>query len=269
MSSESATERKASEQYQVKLWTPMFQRFLDSVNAVTAECVLRIDEDGWTVKAVDPANVAMVSVELPSEEFVIASGDASGEIAVGINTDELSTILEQMPTNDDITVAVDTEKNVLGMHSGGFSFNYECLEQSKVRSTDVPDLDLGAAFEVDANNFIQQVEFYRQFADHVVLGYDSTGDVFWMESENLRGGWSGVSGRTEFEPTGVLRSAEAESIYSVSYLHDIVGALSDTGDILVEADEEFPLLLEQFVGGSEMRLKYALAPRLHRSGGDL
>ncbi len=48
---------------------PRLQDTIEAIRAITDECRLKIAPNGFSVKAVDPANAAMVSLELTVDAF--------------------------------------------------------------------------------------------------------------------------------------------------------------------------------------------------------
>jgi proliferating cell nuclear antigen len=80
------------------------RQFINIMGAVVDEFRLRIDKDGWKVVAVDPANVAMVFVDMPKDNFQSyefgsdtytpsidghPTGVLDENIAVGIDVEEI------------------------------------------------------------------------------------------------------------------------------------------------------------------------------------
>jgi proliferating cell nuclear antigen len=50
---------------------------LDSVSVLVDECKIHLEEDGFSIRAVDPANVGMVDLTLDREAFESSSTSSS------------------------------------------------------------------------------------------------------------------------------------------------------------------------------------------------
>jgi len=70
--------------------TSLLRECVEAVLAVVDEARLKIGEEGWKVRAVDPANVALVDLELRREAF---HEYESNETVVGISFDKLRDVL--------------------------------------------------------------------------------------------------------------------------------------------------------------------------------
>lgn len=79
------------------------RQFINIIGVVVDEFRLRIDKDGWKVVAVDPANVALVSVNIPKDNFQNYE----------FGSDNWSSSIDGHPTGvleDQISVGIDVEK---------------------------------------------------------------------------------------------------------------------------------------------------------------
>ena len=66
------------------------QDTLDPVSALVDECKIRLNEDGLSIRAVDPANVGMVDMSLAKSAF--ESYEADGGV-IGVNLDRFEDVL--------------------------------------------------------------------------------------------------------------------------------------------------------------------------------
>ena len=67
----------------------ILQEAISSAKVLVDECKLRLDSDSFRIRAVDPANVGMVDLELSTSAFVSYESDG---VVLGINLSRLSDI---------------------------------------------------------------------------------------------------------------------------------------------------------------------------------
>ena len=83
---------------------------LDSVSVLVDECKIRLDEEGLTIRAVDPANVGMVDLELSATAF--ESYETDGGV-IGVNLDRLEDIVGMADSDQLVHLELDEETRKL------------------------------------------------------------------------------------------------------------------------------------------------------------
>lgn len=216
--------------------------FINAIDAVVDECRVHVTEDGLNVKAVDPANVAIVDAELNAEAF--QSYDAK-ETKFGINTRVVKNILECFEDGKPVNLSLETTKKLV-LSSGRYSYTYAILDPDVIRDDPtIPDMDLTTKVDLDGDRLTNAVEFCNQFAQKVALGYDEDNETLYLESieETARGVGTDdgefVLPREDIEY--VHYTGEARSLYSLDYFTDLTDALPEGETVTVEVGEEFPM----------------------------
>ena len=80
----------------------------DLLNTIVSEAKLTLKKDGVTIKAVDPAHVAMVSLEIPSGSFELYDLDAEEDISLDI--ERLKSILKLASSGDVISITKEKDR---------------------------------------------------------------------------------------------------------------------------------------------------------------
>src|SRR4030065_1182139 len=97
---------------------------IKSVSTLVDEAKLKLTPDGISVRAVDPANVAMVSLDLAGDAF--DSFEATdGEL--GIDLTKLNGIMEMADKGDSIDLDLDETADKLIVRRRGLSYTMSLL----------------------------------------------------------------------------------------------------------------------------------------------
>ena len=88
---------------------------IDSVSSLVDEVKFSISEKGLELKAVDPANVAMVSLKIGNDAFEYFKAD-QGEI--GVDLVRLSDVLSMADKGENVQLELDEESHKLKIGVG-------------------------------------------------------------------------------------------------------------------------------------------------------
>jgi len=106
------------------------------------EVKFSISEKGLELKAVDPANVAMVSLRIRAEAFDFFKAD-QGEI--GVDLVRLSDVLSMADKGENVQLELDEESHKLKIGVGSLSYTLSLIDPSAIRKEPrIPELDLPA-----------------------------------------------------------------------------------------------------------------------------
>ncbi|MCL5665840.1 MAG: hypothetical protein M1315_03265, partial [Candidatus Thermoplasmatota archaeon] len=113
-----------------------FREILDLLNTVVTEAKFKLDSSGVQVKAVDPAHVAMITLDIPKESFNDYTVDSDEELAVDI--DRVKSVIKLASSNDNISVSKVQEK--LKFELGTISKSIALLDNSTISIPKVPQI---------------------------------------------------------------------------------------------------------------------------------
>ena len=118
------------------------QDALEPVSALVDECKIRLNDDGLSIRAVDPANVGMTDMSLATSAF--ESYDADGGV-IGVNLERLNDALAMGSSGDLVQLELDEETRKLNIEIGTFSYTMALIDPDSIRKEpDIPDLELPA-----------------------------------------------------------------------------------------------------------------------------
>ncbi|GAB3320199.1 DNA polymerase sliding clamp [Haloplanus rallus] len=230
---------------------------LDSVSVLVDECKVRLNEDGLSIRAVDPANVGMVDLSLDAAAF--ESYEADGGV-IGVNLARLEDIAGMGNAGDLVHLELDEETRKLHIRIDGLSYTLALIDPDSIRQEpDIPDLDLPAQIVVEGNQLDRGITAADMVSDHINLRVDEAVETFHIEAE-------GDTDDVDFEmgPEDLihLEAGPADSLFSLDYLKDMNKAIPGDAEVTVELGEEFPVKLHYEFAEGLGQVTFMLAPRI-------
>ncbi|MFA7036632.1 MAG: DNA polymerase sliding clamp, partial [Methanosarcina sp.] len=150
-----------------------------SLAVIVDEVRFKIKPEGISVKAVDPANVAMGIFELGSSAFEEYSAD---ECEIGIDLNKITDLLGIADRNDTVRMELDEGSNKLLIDVGGLSYTLSLLDPSTIRAEPrVPQLELPAKVVLNGADLRRAVKAAEKISDHMLMRV--SGETFFMEAK--------------------------------------------------------------------------------------
>jgi len=230
---------------------------LDSVSVLVEECKIHLEEDGLTIRAVDPANVGMVDLELESSAF--ESYEADGGL-IGVDLSRLQDIAGMADKGQLVELELDEETRKLHIQIDGLEYTLALIDPDSIRQEpDIPDLDLSAEIVLEGSDIGRAVTAADMVSDHIALGVDPDAEFFYVDAE---GDTDDVHFELDTADLIGLQAGDAHSLFSLDYLGDIQKAIPKDAEVTMELGEEFPVKLHFEIAEGQGRVTYMLAPRI-------
>ena len=237
----------------------LIQDSMKTISDLISEGIFQFTEDGVKLIAADPAMVALVDFQI--EKDVFENYELEGDEKIGLNLENLYSILRRANSDDTITFEVgedDSQFKIIMENSSTRNFSLPILNLSE---DDIPSTDQ-LEFTVDVDMETKVLE--DAIKDALVVGdsvtVSSDGDSLSIAAE---GDQSNVNFEISGDAEGILEleGTNASSMFSLDYLNSMAGAkkLSDT--VQIRLGEDFPMRLN-FDVPEKARLSFVLAPRI-------
>jgi proliferating cell nuclear antigen len=230
---------------------------LDSVSVLVDECKIHLDEDGLSIRAVDPANVGMVDLDLGAAAF--ESYEADGGV-IGVNLSRLEDIAGMADSGQLVQLELDEETRKLHIQIDGLEYTLALIDPDSIRQEpDIPDLDLSANVVVEGADIDRAVRAADMVSDHIALGVDASVEQFYVDAE---GDTDDVHLELDRDDLIDLDAGEAHSLFSLDYLKDMNKAIPKDAEVELELGDEYPVKLHFDIAEAQGRVTYMLAPRI-------
>lgn len=230
---------------------------LDSVSVLVDECKIRLDEEGATIRAVDPANAGMVNLRLDRSAFESYETD---EETIGVNLTRLEDIAGMANADDLIHLELDEQTRKLHIQIDGLEYTLALIDPDSIRQEpDLPDLDLPATIGIEGRDIDRAVTAADMVSDHIALGVDADDEYFYVDAE---GDTDDVHFELDRDELITLSAGDAHSLFSLDYLKEMNKAIQNDAEVSVELGEEFPVNLHFDIAAGDGSVTFVLAPRI-------
>ncbi|RLI79221.1 DNA polymerase sliding clamp [Archaeoglobales archaeon] len=223
--------------------------------ALVSEARFHFLENGLHSRAVDPANVAMVIVDAPSDSFEVYRVDNSPTIGVDIN--RIYDISKSIKSGELVELKT-VDESTLKIKFGSVEYSVALIDPSAIRKEPkVPQLELPAKIVLNAGEFKKAIVAADKISDHVV--FRTNEDGFYIEAEG------DVDKITFYMSDAELiefNKQEARSMFSIEYLKEFT-KIAGSGDLLtIYLGINYPVRLQFDVANGKVKVEYILAPRI-------
>ncbi|WP_049912604.1 DNA polymerase sliding clamp [Halococcus thailandensis] len=234
------------------------QQAIDAANAVVDECRVHLDTDGLVIRAVDPANVAMINEQVSAEAFEAYDTDC-GEI--GINLERLDEVVGIADNDDDLVqFDLDPETRKLDMQMNAVEYTLALIDPDSIRAEpDIPDLDLPATVSMDEAEFKRAIRAADMVSDHIILQVDEREECFIANAE---GDTDDVDLELSGDDLNDAKWGSAYSLFSLEYLKDLRKPIPTDTVVRMQLGEEFPAKLTFELADGAVDVEFMVAPRI-------
>jgi proliferating cell nuclear antigen len=221
---------------------------VDLISELVTEVKIRLNEYGLSITAIDPANVAMVSLRIPKKAF---SEFDTGNESLGVNLDSLKRILKRSSG----PLSLEKKENLLYIQMDDRIKRNFILSLIDIETEDkeIPNLEFSSKVELQSEDLIDSVEDCGVVAD--ACSFIIKEEKFIIEAKGLN------STRTEFSGDEASITAEpCKARYSLEYLQKFIKASKLTDKTTLNFADDHPLKMD--VKTENMEISFILAPRV-------
>jgi proliferating cell nuclear antigen len=230
---------------------------VDTLSTVVTEAKFKIGQQGINVNAVDPAHVAMVSLEIPKSVF--SEYDVDGEEEVSMDLEKVKGILKLASGNESFIITKEREK--LKFEIGNVIKSIALLDNNQITTPRVPQIAAEDYIVLNKGDFEKGLKAAEDVSDAIRLTMSP--DSFSAKS---------MSDADESEmvlPANMLKeikcSEQIKSSYPLEYLIKFMRSISPNEEIKISFKSDYPMTIEFSLGNeSSDRIKgrFLLAPRM-------
>ena len=230
---------------------------VDTLSTVVTEAKFKISQQGISVNAVDPAHVAMVSLEIP--KGVLSEYDIDNEEELSMDLEKVKGILKLASGNDSFIITKDKEK--LRFEIGNIIKSISLLDNNQITTPRVPQIVAEDYIVLNKGDLEKGLRAAEDVSDAIRLTMNP--DSFSAKS---------MSDADESEmilPKDMLKEIQCresiKSSYPLEYLLKFMKSVSPNEEIKLSFKRDYPLTIEFNLGTeSPERIKgrFLLAPRM-------
>ena len=230
----------------------LFSEIVSILSELVLEVRIKVNKEGMSILAIDPANVAMTSFKLPASAF--SEIEVEKEEVLGVSLDNLKAVLRRIKAGSILTITrQENELKLLIQDKINKEFNLALIE-IEGEEKEIPSLEFVSKIEMPSLDFAEAIEDCSVVADS--CSFISEPDRFLIQAKG-----SLNSFKSEFTGDSInIEAQEAGSKYSLEYLQKMIKATKITDKIKINFSKDYPLKLEFTTPFIE--LNFILAPRV-------
>ncbi|MEI7433280.1 MAG: DNA polymerase sliding clamp [Methanomicrobiales archaeon] len=230
---------------------------IDAISALVTECRLHTDENGISTRAVDTANVAMISLLLKKEAF---SSFAATRSELGIDIAKMKNIFGMMAKNDLITLELTDDIHKLKVSFQGYKYSITLLDENTIRKDpNPPTIELPGKVAIPGADLNSAIKAAAVVSDKLALGIDAAKQIFFMAAEGDTDHIRREFGKDE---VSFINGVEAKSLFSLDYLKDMGKVMSRADEVEIHLGVDHPVKFSFNIAGGNGHVEYLLAPRI-------
>jgi proliferating cell nuclear antigen len=227
---------------------------VDALRTLVLEARFVLTPEAMSVNAVDPANVAMVSLDLPSAAF--GSYEAT-EAELGVDLRKLGDILDMAAKDEVLGLELDEAQHRLVVRMRGLAYTMSLLDPSSIRkSPKMPNLQLPGLVVIHGDNLKRGMKAADKVSNYVSVGI--LGDTFFIEGT---GDLDNVKFELKREQMLEVQPSDVKALFSLDYLSDISKIAGKSERVSIELGNDYPVKISHSVAG-EGNMVYITAPRV-------
>ena len=241
--------------FNAKVKSDIIKGIIDVTSPLVNEAKFNITSKGLSLRAVDPAHVAMVDLEIKNTAFEEYKAD---DMELGIDLDKLSGIMRLASSGDIVSLEYDEKSNRLIVRIGNLVRRMGLIDTAGMPDSKVPNLDLPAQAIVKASELSKGVRASEAVSDHLALSVDK--DAFELFAE---GDTDTVNLKLPKDLLIKLNSpGKFKSLFSIDYFSNMIKPVKSEDPITISIGNDNPIRVDFDIADKNGHVTYLLAPRI-------
>ncbi|MCL1979078.1 MAG: DNA polymerase sliding clamp [Methanomassiliicoccaceae archaeon] len=242
--------------FKAEIKSETLKGLVNIISTLIDEVKFTITPEGMTLKAVDPAHVAMIELKIGAKAFESYSASVK---EIGLDLDKVKAVLKLAGQGDVVSMEQDENKGRFVFRIGNLTRSMNLVDTSSMNDPKVPQLTLSAGAVMAVDQLLKGIRAAESISDHISLKADPEffelsckGDTDDASLKLLKG--------SDLEVLDV--QSEVHSLFPLDYFSNILKAIPAGTKVRVELDNDYPVKLVFGLANGEANVIYFLAPRI-------
>ncbi|MBN1677603.1 MAG: proliferating cell nuclear antigen (pcna) [Candidatus Thermoplasmatota archaeon] len=241
--------------FQAKARADILKEVVNVVSTLVDEAKFSVTTDGLSLKAVDPAHIAMVDLSLSKDAFEEFKAD---EAEIGLDIDKLSQFLKLARGDDIVDMKHDEDKRRLNIVVGDVTRRMSLIDTTGMSDPKVPNLELPAKLSVKVDDLVQGIRASETVSDHIAL--IASPDSFEMTCEGDMDQVNWKKAKKDME--SLETPSSVRSLFPLEYFSNMLKAVPTGNPVTMYLGNDYPVRVEFKIAGGKGEVRYLLAPRI-------
>jgi proliferating cell nuclear antigen len=235
----------------------IFREAIDAISALVPECRLHTADNGISTRAVDTANVAMISLELKKEAFDSFKATKS---QVGVDISKMKNIFNMMGKGDLISLELPENAQKMQLSVHGYQYSITLLDTNTIRKDpNPPTINLPGKLTISGDDLNNAIKAAAVISDKIAIGINPKDETFYMIADGDTDSIRREFGKDELKS---LTPNEARSLFSLDYLKDMGKVMSRAAEVEIFLGLDHPVRFSFDIANGNGHVEYLLAPRI-------
>jgi proliferating cell nuclear antigen len=238
-----------------KVKAEVLRTVLDAVAPLVDEVKIQVTPEGLTLKAVDPAHVAMVDLSIGKKAFAEFKGS---DMDMGVDLDKLKDILKLAGAQDTVELEYKEDAHRLVLKVGHITRRMALVDPTNLGDPKVPNLNLPNHVTLRAGELQQGIKASEAVSDHIALL--AHGQVFELVAD---GDTDQVHLRLEGDEIIKIQAPDkSRSLFSLDYFSNMAKVVRSADPVTLHLGTDYPVKIEFDIAEGGGHVVYLLAPRI-------
>ena len=243
--------------FKAELRSDALKGLINVISTLIDEVKFTISPEGISLKAVDPAHVAMVEVNLGKAAFESYEAD---DTEIGIDIDKVKDVLKLVSSGDIIYMEQDEGRGRLIFKVGNITRRMNLVDTSSLNDPRVPQLELAASIEVPVTDLQKGIKASESISDHIALVADS--ERFELHCDGDTDSVDLVMEASN--DVKIVADGKVTSMFPLDYFSNLIKAVPNDLRVRIELDTDFPVRIIFSLADGKGVVRYLLAPRIEK-----
>lgn len=240
----------------LKLPNPkIFSDIVTIISELVTEVRMKVNKEGISLTAIDPANVAMVHFKIPSVLFSEYNIDKEEE-QLGLNLNDLKAVLRRSKPGSSLLMERADNTLKIGLHDRiKRDFSLALLDLD-FEEKPFPSWEFNSVVRINAEAFVEVIEDCAIVSD--ACTFMAEPNKFIVEAHGLN------SARAEFSSDEAeIFSGSSLARFSLEYLVKFIKGAKVSSNATLSFSNNHPMRLDFHTG--DVKLSFVLAPRVEQT----
>ena len=241
--------------FSAKVKSEVLKGIIDVTSPLVNEVKFNINPKGIFLRAVDPAHVAMIDLNIDKKAFEDYKAD---EVELGIDMDKLAGIMRLSTSGDIVALDFDEKANRLIVQIGNLVRKMSLIDTAGMPDPKMPNLNLPARAIIKSSEINRGVKASEAVSDHLAIKVNK--DNFELFAE---GDTDTVNLKLSKDLLVELSSDDNyKSLFSIDYFSNMIKPVKAEDNITIHLGNDNPIKLEFDIADKKGHVQYLLAPRI-------
>jgi len=241
--------------FNAKVKSEVLKGIIDVTSPLVNEVKFNITPKGISLRAVDPAHVAMVDLQVKDKAF---EEYRASEMELGVDMDKLGGIMRLSSSDDMVSLEYDEDTNRLIIKIGNLVRRMGLIDTAGMPNPKMPNLNLPAKVVLKASELNQGVRASEAVSDHLALTVNK--DNFELFAE---GDTDTVNLKLPKDLVVDLNAtSKCKSLFSIDYFSNMIKPVKGEDPITIMIGNDNPIRVEFDIADKKGHVTYLLAPRI-------